>query len=283
MEITGQALFPVTTGSAYRTQATEDQVALAATVSLIDPAADETVATALTDAHGVFRMNSTSALSAGEAYYLEAVKGLNDNAVGSDAARERTLIDFNGNWQSITQGPLIINQTTTALCIIASLNQGTVTPAKLINTVVLGAVRNGIPDTFIDTGTGISQSAFEQVYPLVTQALASDFDPFDAVVFNGTAFVTKSNLGLVIDRILPDPAAVGATVTIWGSGFGSGDTVTFAGGATATILSATANELQVQVPVGAQTGNVTVTVGTSGSASVPFTVLPDVSGGVSAS
>lgn len=73
----------------------------------------------------------------------------------------------------------------------------------------------------------------------------------------------------------PKSGPVGATVTIWGSGFSatpSQNAVTF-NGTSASVVAATANKLTVTVPSGATTGAIAVTVGTSfASSAKPFTV-----------
>src|SRR6185437_13593520 len=65
----------------------------------------------------------------------------------------------------------------------------------------------------------------------------------------------------------------GAQITIYGSGFSTGcgaDAVTI-GGVPATVVSCTANQLVVQVPSGATTGQISVTVaGQAVSGTQPF-------------
>jgi hypothetical protein len=77
-----------------------------------------------------------------------------------------------------------------------------------------------------------------------------------------------------ITNILPNPAAVGTSVTITGTNFGAtqgGSTVTF-NGTTASPASWSATSITAPVPVGATTGNVVVTVGGQASAGYSFTV-----------
>lgn len=79
-----------------------------------------------------------------------------------------------------------------------------------------------------------------------------------------------------ISSISPASGAPGTSVTINGSNFASstsGNTVTFSGDVEATVNSASATQLGVTVPSGAQTGPVTVTVGgQSATSSSDFTV-----------
>jgi hypothetical protein len=77
-----------------------------------------------------------------------------------------------------------------------------------------------------------------------------------------------------ITNIQPNPAAVGATVTITGTNFGAtqgGSTLTF-NGTTASPATWSATSITVPVPVGATTGNVVVTVGGQPSNGYLFTV-----------
>ena len=87
--------------------------------------------------------------------------------------------------------------------------------------------------------------------------------------------IARGNAAVAILGFSPQSGPVGTTVTISGSGFSataSQDTVNFNGTA-ATISSASATQLVVQVPTGATTGPISV-MSPSGSAtsSTPFTV-----------
>jgi hypothetical protein len=79
-----------------------------------------------------------------------------------------------------------------------------------------------------------------------------------------------------ITTLSPTSGAVGASVTIAGSGFGStqgSSTVKF-NGKTATITSWSATSIVAKAPTGATTGNVVVTVSGIASNGKSFTVLP---------
>jgi YD repeat-containing protein len=81
---------------------------------------------------------------------------------------------------------------------------------------------------------------------------------------------------LSISSLSPTSAAVGASVTISGSGFGSSQgssTVKF-NGVTATATSWKNTTIVATVPAGATTGNVVVAVGSNSSNGVTFTVVP---------
>ncbi|HEX6981213.1 MAG TPA: IPT/TIG domain-containing protein [Balneolaceae bacterium] len=81
---------------------------------------------------------------------------------------------------------------------------------------------------------------------------------------------------LSIASFTPASGAAGTSVTITGMGFASsadGNTVTFAGNAEAEVNSASATELTVTVPAGAQRGPISVTVnGETVTSSSDFTV-----------
>ena len=96
------------------------------------------------------------------------------------------------------------------------------------------------------------------------------------VVTPTVANLTGSPVSPGITNILPNPAAVGTSVTITGTNFGAtqgGSTVTF-NGTTASPTSWSATSITVPVPAGATTGNVIVTVGGLPSNGYSFTVSP---------
>jgi len=87
---------------------------------------------------------------------------------------------------------------------------------------------------------------------------------------------TPQAAGQTITSLSPTVGAVGASVTIAGSGFAASQgtsTVTFSGTA-ATPTSWTTDTIEVLVPSGATTGNVVVTVSGVASNGVSFTVVP---------
>ena len=80
-----------------------------------------------------------------------------------------------------------------------------------------------------------------------------------------------------ISSLSPTSGAIGATVYISGSGFGSTQgtsTVKFNGTSATSITSWTATSIAAIVPSGTTTGNVVVTVSGKASNGVTFTVLP---------
>jgi YD repeat-containing protein len=84
-------------------------------------------------------------------------------------------------------------------------------------------------------------------------------------------------VGPSITNLSPTSGAVGASVTITGSGFGSPQgtsTVKFNGTTAATATTWTVTSIVVSVPTGATTGSVIVTVSGKSSNGVTFTVVP---------
>ena len=268
--LSGTVRFPVS----RKVQASMGEIAVAATVSLIDSRSADTISTAMTDPSGAFLLTFSGGFVPGTAaYYLEAVKGLGGNRVGNPAARVRTLIRRqDGYWQSITAGPTVLNRSTTALSAITDLRR--LDAAPLIGTVVAGN-----PDRFSESGTGISQEEYATVLSLVTASLTSDQDPLANVSYNGGSFFAKNSDGPVISLVLPNPAGVGAPVKLLGRNFGAtqgANTVTV-GGISAAVTPVDSTQMTITVPPGARSGLLTVVTG-SGTASLNFTVLPGLAG-----
>jgi hypothetical protein len=100
----------------------------------------------------------------------------------------------------------------------------------------------------------------------------------------GPVFNVVSSTALVVNSITPDEGAtVGSVVTISGNNFSATpaeNTVTFKDGRQAVVQSATKTKLTVEVPAGAVTGIVSVTVaGVTASSALPYTILTGGSGG----
>ena len=86
---------------------------------------------------------------------------------------------------------------------------------------------------------------------------------------NGTTFVIVPN----ITGISPNPGAVGTSVTITGTSFGSSPGLVTFNGPSATPTSWTSRSIAVLVPTGATTGNVVVTVSGVSSSGFNFAVI----------
>lgn len=285
LTIRGRVFFP-----SYHVQATIGDVATAATVSLIDPRTNQAKATALTDGSGAFALPVTLVPAAGDVYFLEGVKGLGNNAVGKDAVRVRTLIQFRtGTWSGIATGQgITISTATTAVSALVGLHQGfaPVDPAAVIGTVRLGVPSDGVPDTLDAGSTGLTTAEFAQAWRLVSKALVGNHDPIDGIVYTGTGYALKPGIsteptGPVLVAVDPPIASAGDRIVITGTGFSSSipdNSVVFDQGVGALVLEASPTRLRVVVPAGAQSGNLVVSVGGIG-ATASFMVIPIVSGG----
>lgn len=267
--IEGQADF--TTGR--QVQAAIIEVAEGATVSLIEPATNTTVATTVTDASGSFRLSFDPMFKPGLVpYYLEAVKGLKaggtSNRAGASAARIRTLVSWTGaSWKSVSAGTVTASFTTTALCIIASLRGGAVSLPALIDSLAMGTPDSSLspttPDTFTPGTSSVSNAEYHQVYQLAANALTLDQDPFQVVFRLPDGTYQRAGAATSVARLYPVRATIGATMSIIGQNFVSpaGDNrVIFAGGVEvgATDVSADRTQLTVTVPAGAGSGPVQV-------------------------
>lgn len=267
LDLHGQVDF----STARTVQATVGEVAKAATVSLIDPALNQTVATSVTDASGSFRLNFGSTFKPGTApYFLEAVKGLSaggtSNRAGASAARVRTLIQWNGStskWQSISSGSITVSLTTTALSVLASLRADVVARPALIESLTMGVADSTIapttPDTFTPDTTNLTNAEFHRAYELTSNALTLDQDPLQVIYRATDGTYQRLTSGASVLRVEPTQALVGAYVTLVGHGFAgtaAENLVTFAGGVTAaaSTVSADRTRLTVAVPAGAASG-----------------------------
>jgi len=97
-----------------------------------------------------------------------------------------------------------------------------------------------------------------------------------AVFFLSIFAINTQATGPSITTLSPTSGAVGATVTIAGSGFGAtqGTSTVKFNGTAATPTSWSASTIEAPVPSGATTGNVVVTVSGVASNGVGFTVVP---------
>lgn len=274
---------------ARKVQADLDEVALAATVSLIETDSNTTVATTLTDASGKFVLTFGSRFRPGtKVYYLEASKGLSSNLAGHDAIRLRTMAQYQpGGWVTLTnRAPGVgiwLNLSTTALSVIASLEGSAAIPpegllGKLTPSVSDASLSPTTPDTFAPSGTGITNEAFHLVYGLMDRLLANDVDPVAGLVKQPGGYGMSETVPLgpspTLLTIVPPSSAIGTVVTLYGTSFepvATDQTVSF-GGATASVLAATPTRLTVRVPAGAASGPVTVYTRTGVTGAVPFTV-----------
>ncbi len=185
--VSGRAVFPseaAASSGSRQVAALLSDVANGATVSLIDPTTGNTIASTVTTPAGAFVLTFSSSFSPQPSvpYYLEAVKGLAQNAVGNSAVRLRTLIEWTGTaWISLTSGTLEISLSTTAISALANhYGLSTTQIQALLGTVTIGTADTSLspttPDTFVPT-SGITDEAFHRAYQIVSADLAANRDP----------------------------------------------------------------------------------------------------------
>ncbi|MBO9540478.1 IPT/TIG domain-containing protein [bacterium] len=262
-ELTGKVAFP----RALRPQATLEEVAAGATVSLISTGTNQTIATTVTDSAGRFILTFRSAFKPdpGTVYYLEASKGLRDNSPSLPLVRVRTLAKYvNGKWATMTRDEILLDETTTALSIGSALRNGN--PAPFDFASLIGAVQIGSPSVYVPV-PGLSASDCDAIRTIVNQALVADRDPMASVVLdNGVNAWVAANQGqpdLMVTVFTPGTGGVGTPVTVKGTGFrttASNNVVRF-NGTPATVTSATITSLSTAVPPGATSGPTSVQVG----------------------
>lgn len=257
--IVGRVVFP-----AYHVQATIGDVASASTVVVIDATTNVSQGTTLTDAQGNFSLTFSNRYKpvADRTYYLEAVKGLDSNLAGKDAARVRTLIQYSGGWKSLTSAiagsPIFINEGTTALSVIAS-HKGAVAvpPGSLIGKLTVS------PEVFTPV-PNVSSTEFDDVRGLVNALLLGDADPVAGIAYTpgppGRFYPLASGSDL---SVTPTTCDVNQTLTLQGITFDptlTNNAVTFNGGVAGVVtgISPDRQSLFVVVPAGATTGPVTV-------------------------
>lgn len=269
--VTGQVVFPGDPGLApYTTQATISDVANAATVVLIDTAANLTRGSTITDAGGAFSLKFSNSFkpTASASYYLEAVRGLGGNAAGKNAARVRTILRYDGGWQSITSAQsgnaIYINLGTTAIAAITNLKG----PSRVDVDDVIGSLTVS-PEAFTPI-TGISGAEFTTVKGITASLLSADSDPMAGIVYDAgppeTFTLRNTASSLTMDQAT---ASIGETVTLRGISFnptaplGTTNVVLFNNTATGSVtaIAGDRQSITVVVPNDAVSGPVTVRTG----------------------
>ncbi len=186
----------------------------------------------------------------------------------------------NANFGVPSDGAISLNGTGRTLPAITSLtpNNGTVGSTVTITGISFGASKGTGSVTFNGTAaTDITSWSDTEIVCTVPAGATTG----NIVVTNDYGYASAGS-AFTVDAPATPPAitglsfshgAVGDSVTITGTGFGAAQgasTVTF-NGTEATVTSWSDTEIVVTVPVGATTGNLTVTT-SGGSASEAFTV-----------
>ncbi|MBM3267292.1 MAG: IPT/TIG domain-containing protein [Candidatus Sericytochromatia bacterium] len=280
-------------GPGRQTATTIGEIAVAATVAFLDVATNTTVTTAKTDQDGSFVLTFTGGFRPDPAkyYIIEAIKGLAGNMPGNDAARVRTIANWNGlnGWQSMTTGGLNINPTTTSLAIMqasylaARVPGARSDPARYMNLVVGKAPALDLPAPLASGQTTVDPAALLTVLRLVAKAIQFDADPVAAVLYNAlTATFGAPALAVAptIAGLVPAGAARGTDITIYGTRFSANKVLNtvYIGTRAATVLEATESSLKIKVPDDATSGDVKVVTADGESNRLAFTVFPDPGG-----
>ncbi len=288
----------------YHVQLTDllEDFAKGATVSLIEVSTGNTVGTSIADASGSFvikfgasftakRANPTDARSIG--YYLEAVKGLQGgnsapNQAGADAMRLRTLIwyDFaNNGWISLgnqTPGPINVSIGTTSVAFY--INQQLVNAQAVTPEAYIGSLNTLVdPPAYLGAGAGVlagtgvrnlAADMYSDLFTQITNAVAKDQDPLHSIVLSPSGGAVNTQTSFTFAGMSPLAGSIGTTVTIAGTGFEPGNmTVNFVGAAaTINVGSSNATTLVVNVPAGARSGLIQLTLNGVNTYSTPFSV-----------
>lgn len=269
---------------ARKNQATMVEVATAATVSLIDTATNETKATTVTDSNGVFQLVWDKSFVPGpDPYYLEAIKGLNNNAVGYDAVRVRTLIMFANNTvaDSLT-GPFSVDvsRLSTTISILSDLlRQDTNARMGLMSQII--TMQDGSLGAPGISASIMSQSDISTALALVSTVIENNVDPIASLDYDNGP-VLRASAGLKppsISSLDPNPATAGSRIVINGADFGSSSarvSITL-NGAILPIQAFASNRIEVTLPAYASSGLLSVSTGL-GKAVTNCDVVPKVSG-----
>lgn len=275
--LVGHVQFP----PARQVQATTAEIGTAATISLIDPGTSRTIATTLTAPDGTYTLTISGFTPQLKTYYLEAVKGLNSNLAGYDAARLRTLVRWSGSsWSALTTGNASLGVSTTALSAIVGLRSAYV---PVNPDLLIGKLTIATPDVFVDAGTGVAQAEYTGVYDLVNQVLGSSRDPLDALQYDGSTYSLKTSTSIsvrpYISLLTPNPASAGGQITVTGGNFRAtlSENVLTLNGLTVTVLSGNTSSLVVRLPAGATSGSLNLTT-TDGVATASMVITPGVDG-----
>lgn len=266
--VSGRVVFPG--DASFSTQAAITDVASAATVVLIDTTANITRGATITDSNGNFLLRFSNGFrpTASASYYLEAVRGLGNNAAGKNAARVRTILRYEGGWQSLTSSlignPIYINLGTTAVSTIVSLKGSS---RVNVNQVIGTLSADG--ETFSPV-TGISGTEFTTVKGFASTLLLADADPLAGISYDPgppEAFAQRAAGGMLsIDEAT---ASIGQLVTLRGISFNptlpltTNNVVLFNNTATGSVtgISGDRQSITVVVPNDAVSGPVTVRTG----------------------
>jgi hypothetical protein len=169
----------------FQTKATLANIAANTTVSIIEPNANITIASGITNASAEFTINPSPSFnpSSGSTYILEATKRIGD--IGNRVMSARTFIQWNNNsWKSVTTPLIKINSRTTALAIIRGLNLTTISIQDLIDKLDV----SHIPSIFTPFGS-INGQMLDFVSSLVDTILQKESDPISSIALENDSYI----------------------------------------------------------------------------------------------
>lgn|GEM_PF-2475629 len=280
--------------AARKTQAATADLLGAATVSLIDAKSNQTVTSTVTTPDGQFALTFPAGFQPvpGRSYYIEAIKGLSGNLPGANAARLRTLLQFQtAGWTSLTSatpnGFVTVSRSTTAIAAMLALKGGNApdtNAAALLGSLTLGATDSALVPTTPDTFTPVasfSNADFHAAFGIIDAALGADRDPVAAITYDqarGLFLLVPLGSGPVVTGLSATSGKSGIALSITGTNFDlvpGNNVVVFANQATVSALpTSTTTRLDVVVPATALTGPVLVQRGRNVYNGPAFTVLP---------
>ncbi|MFN8578014.1 MAG: hypothetical protein U0354_14275 [Candidatus Sericytochromatia bacterium] len=176
-------------GKNFSIKATVGDIAPYGTVSLLYPhdhltLANRTIATGLTDSSGNFNINTGFSPVNNEMYILEVFKRL--GGIGSHLMSLRTFIRYNGTaWETISSPSIVINNKTTALCIIS--NTEPISSSLTIGTIT----SNGTTPNDIAT-TSVTATLINSVSTLVDNVLTANYDPMKYIAKQSGNYVNTN-------------------------------------------------------------------------------------------
>lgn len=265
-------------------QAEFDTFKRGATVALIDSLTGQTLGTSLTDDKGTFILSFGEAFApvVGRPYYLDLLKGIQVdgkgpfNQAGADALRLRNLLFYHasGGWQTLMDATpsnfvQIGNQSTALSVALALMKQA----GEAIDfAAYIGTLAGGFPEEGV---ARISKKQFEDLAEEVRTAILKDADPLQYVVYDQNRHVFIGSLvQFSISDAYRQHAAeidptrrtlrIGQRLVLTGTGFDTWQNqapiVKINGTVAPQVTPLLSDTVTVEVPAGARTGPVTITI-----------------------
>lgn len=161
----------------FKSLANSTYIASNATVSLINPLNDSTIAVALTEPNGNFSLFKTSDLdfnpSPGNFYVIEARRRAENDALLT--LRTIVKVGQSGNWLSISgPAPIRINTSTTAVSIAQKLNKATLSEVlNKVNITNEGIIYSDLNATFTKEKVQTLTNTVEQLLTNNQEAIST--------------------------------------------------------------------------------------------------------------